>query len=113
VEDLILSDYVGSGSSDDGGKRVVGVGASNSGQCQTVTGVVTEDGDVVHAGAVVLTTGTFLRGMIQLGMQDIPAGRRGDEPAVGLALTLERVRAATLISPTASFLRNICPLCFS
>ena len=54
-------------------------------------GVVCADGSEVRAAAVVLTTGTFLRGMIHRGEEQIPAGRVGEEPAVGLALTLERL----------------------
>ena len=40
---------------------------------------------------MVLTTGTFLRGLIHIGERQIPAGRVGDAPATGLALTLERL----------------------
>src|SRR3972149_2578867 len=43
------------------------------------------------AGAVVLTTGTFLRGLIHMGDRKVPAGRVGDAPAVGLALCLDRL----------------------
>ncbi|HEX5077788.1 MAG TPA: tRNA uridine-5-carboxymethylaminomethyl(34) synthesis enzyme MnmG [Geminicoccaceae bacterium] len=53
-------------------------------------GVLTEDGRVWPAGAVVLTTGTFLRGEIHLGLERWPAGRIGDAPAVRLAQSLER-----------------------
>ncbi len=56
-----------------------------------VTGVVLGDGTVIGAKAVVITTGTFLRGCINLGTKVTPAGRRGEGPAVGLALTLERL----------------------
>jgi tRNA uridine 5-carboxymethylaminomethyl modification enzyme len=45
----------------------------------------------VAAGAVVLTTGTFLRGLIHIGEQRTPAGRVGEAPAVGLSATLERL----------------------
>ena len=45
----------------------------------------------VTADAVVLTTGTFLRGCINFGTQSFPAGRMGDKPALGLALTLEKL----------------------
>jgi len=55
-----------------------------------VEGVVLADGDVILAGAVVLTTGTFLRGLIHIGDQKIPAGRLGENPAQGLSDTLER-----------------------
>ncbi|NQW09737.1 MAG: tRNA uridine-5-carboxymethylaminomethyl(34) synthesis enzyme MnmG [Alphaproteobacteria bacterium] len=64
VEDLLLSD----------------------GRC---TGVVVADGGERPAAAVVLTTGTFLRGEIHRGEERIAAGRIGDAPAVGLALRLE------------------------
>ena len=52
-------------------------------------------GGLIRAGAVVLTTGTFLRGLIHLGMQTFPAGRVGDPRAVGLAYTLRRLNFAT------------------
>jgi tRNA uridine 5-carboxymethylaminomethyl modification enzyme len=48
------------------------------------------DGRIFGAGAVVLTTGTFLRGLIHIGEQQTPAGRVGEEPALGLSRTLER-----------------------
>jgi tRNA uridine 5-carboxymethylaminomethyl modification enzyme len=49
------------------------------------------DGREFQAGAVVLTTGTFLRGLIHIGERQIPAGRMGEGPALGLSATLERV----------------------
>ncbi len=55
-----------------------------------VAGVVIEGGEEIAAGRVILTTGTFLRGLIHIGERQIPAGRVGDAPSVGLALTLER-----------------------
>jgi len=56
----------------------------------TVTGIVTEAGEDIRAGRVVLTTGTFLRGLIHIGERHIPAGRADEEPTVGLAETLDR-----------------------
>jgi tRNA uridine 5-carboxymethylaminomethyl modification enzyme len=56
-----------------------------------VRGVVLADGSEMTAGAVVLTTGTFLRGMIHMGEQQIPAGRVGDAPSLGLSETLMRL----------------------
>ena len=56
-----------------------------------VRGVVLGDGALIPAPQVVLTTGTFLRGLIHIGERQIPAGRVGDAPATGLALTLERL----------------------
>ena len=50
-----------------------------------VTGVVGASGDTHAAGRVVLTTGTFLKGVIHQGEQRIPAGRIGDAPAIGLS----------------------------
>ena len=48
-------------------------------------GIVTASGRVLHAGAVVITTGTFLKGIIHLGETRIPAGRVGEQPAVRLS----------------------------
>ena len=53
-----------------------------------VVGVVTGEGVELRAGAVVLTTGTFLNGMIHKGDQRIPAGRHGEAPSTGLATDL-------------------------
>jgi tRNA uridine 5-carboxymethylaminomethyl modification enzyme len=50
-----------------------------------VVGVVTDNGQSLRAGAVVLTTGTFLRGLIHLGEKKIPAGRHGEAPALGVS----------------------------
>jgi tRNA uridine 5-carboxymethylaminomethyl modification enzyme len=55
-----------------------------------VTGIVLGDGREFVTGAVVLTTGTFLRGLIHVGERQIPAGRVGEAPAIGLSKTLER-----------------------
>lgn len=73
AEDLIL---------DDNNAEVIGVVAGTG-----------ENGAMEEIGckAVVLTTGTFLRGLIHRGEEKIPAGRVGEEPAVGLALTLEKL----------------------
>jgi len=50
-----------------------------------VNGVLTADGRSISAGAVVLTTGTFLRGLIHIGERKIPAGRINEAPALGLS----------------------------
>ena len=50
-----------------------------------VSGVKLADGRTISAGAVVLTTGTFLRGLIHIGERQIPAGRVGEAPALGLS----------------------------
>ncbi len=56
-----------------------------------VSGVVTADGAEIKAAAVVITTGTFLRGVIHLGNQKTAAGRVGEAPAIGLAECIERL----------------------
>ena len=55
-----------------------------------VAAVVTAKGNVIRAASVVLTTGTFLRGLIHVGEEKIPAGRVNEAPALGLSKTLER-----------------------
>jgi len=55
-----------------------------------VTGAVDELGMEHHAGAVILTTGTFLGGLIHVGEKQIPAGRAGDVPVQGLTDELYR-----------------------
>ena len=56
-----------------------------------VQGVRTLDGREFTARAVVITTGTFLRGVIHRGEEQIPAGRIGEKPAIGLAETIEHL----------------------
>ena len=56
-----------------------------------LAGVVLADGRQVCAGAVVLTTGTFLGGLIHIGEEQVPAGRVGEAPALGLSRTLHRL----------------------
>jgi tRNA uridine 5-carboxymethylaminomethyl modification enzyme len=53
-----------------------------------IAGVRLSDGREISCGAVVLTTGTFLRGLIHIGEQQIPAGRAGEAPSIGLSRTL-------------------------
>jgi len=60
-----------------------------------ISGVKVKGRGTVRGGAVVLTTGTFLRGLIHLGTETFPAGRVGDPRAVGLAYTLRRLNFAT------------------
>jgi len=67
-----------------------------------VAGVLTGDGRALSTGAVVLTTGTFLNGLIHMGEQKIPAGRAGEAPALklsdrlyALGLKLGRLKTGT------------------
>lgn len=54
-----------------------------------VTGMVCADGRVIHCGAVVVTSGTFLRGVIHIGHRQEQAGRIGERPAALLGARLE------------------------
>ena len=56
-----------------------------------VVGVLTAAGETLAAGRVILTTGTFLRGLIHIGEEKIPAGRVGEAPSLGLSATLARL----------------------
>src|SRR6478735_4460025 len=55
-----------------------------------VTGIRLGDGRELSAAAVVITTGTFLRGLIHLGERNWPAGRVGESPAMGLSKSFEQ-----------------------
>lgn len=56
-----------------------------------ISGVVLADGREFACGAAVLTTGTFLNGLIHIGSRTIPAGRMGEDPSLGLSGTLTRL----------------------
>jgi tRNA uridine 5-carboxymethylaminomethyl modification enzyme len=55
-----------------------------------LTGVVLGDGQTLSCAAVVLTTGTFLRGLIHIGERKFPAGRMNEQASMGLSETLKR-----------------------
>jgi tRNA uridine 5-carboxymethylaminomethyl modification enzyme len=56
-----------------------------AGETPAVQGVTTQDGRSFRAPRIVLTTGTFLKGVIHIGDKRIPAGRHGEAPAIGLS----------------------------
>lgn len=56
-----------------------------------VSGIITQSGETIHAPKVVLTTGTFLDGLIHIGEIKIKAGRVGEQPSIGLSNTLKRL----------------------
>ena len=58
----------------------------------SVAGVRTQIGIVFRARTVVLTTGTFLAGLIHVGLENFQAGRMGDPPAVSLAARLRELQ---------------------
>ncbi|BET36862.1 tRNA uridine-5-carboxymethylaminomethyl(34) synthesis enzyme MnmG [Wolbachia pipientis] len=55
-----------------------------------IKAVITDSGERILTSRVVLTTGTFLRGVIHIGEQTTPSGRMGDKPAIELANTLKK-----------------------
>ncbi|MGL9757712.1 MAG: tRNA uridine-5-carboxymethylaminomethyl(34) synthesis enzyme MnmG [Wolbachia sp.] len=63
---------------------------SNSNEESCIKAVITSSGEHILASKVVLTTGTFLQGVIHIGEQATPSGRMGDKPAVELANTLQK-----------------------
>lgn len=62
---------------------------NDKGECE---GVVCNPIGDIHAGSVVITTGTFLGGMIHRGEEQIPAGRVGESPSIKLAQTFRRLK---------------------
>lgn len=58
---------------------------------KVLRGISTKQSREIHSKCVVITTGTFLRGQINIGLEVRPAGRIGDEPAIGLAKSLESI----------------------
>ena len=56
-----------------------------------ITALVLTDGRVLNTGALILTTGTFLSGLIHIGERKIPAGRMGENPSLGLPKTFARL----------------------
>ncbi len=61
------------------------------GEKRSVSGIELADGRVINCRAIVLTSGTFLRGLIHIGDKKIPAGRSGEAPALGLSESLEEI----------------------
>lgn len=55
-------------------------------------GIIDNQGNVIQSKATVITTGTFLRGVICVGSKSYPAGRLGDKPTIKLAETIERLQ---------------------
>ena len=71
-------------------------------QDDIITGITLADGSEISAPSVILTTGTFLRGVIHIGDVSKPGGRMGDRPSVKLAerldsfdLALKRLKTGT------------------
>ena len=71
--------------------EVVDLVLEEGGEEKSVRGVRLRDGRTVLAGAVVITTGTFLNGLIHCGEERYPAGRSGEPPSVLLGESLKRL----------------------
>ena len=56
-----------------------------------IEGVTTQSGEAIRAPKVILTTGTFLNGLIHIGEKQVRAGRVGEQPSLGLSQTLKRL----------------------
>jgi tRNA uridine 5-carboxymethylaminomethyl modification enzyme len=81
---------------------VVGLHVVETATGRRAAGVITRTGEVLHARAVILTTGTFLGGLLHRGPDRLPGGRAGEAPAAGLSsslaahgLTLGRLKTGT------------------
>src|SRR5579884_1898687 len=90
VADVVMQDGPSASPQDD---NVVepGVESKSPTPSLKITGVKLRDGRIVHAGAVVITTGTFLNGLIHCGEENYPAGRSGEPPSVLLGEALKRL----------------------
>ena len=56
----------------------------------TITGFITKSGKKVKTSKLILTTGTFLNGLIHVGDKKTPAGRYNEKPTTGLSEQLEK-----------------------
>ncbi|KAM3160373.1 Mitochondrial Translation Optimization [Lachancea thermotolerans] len=70
-------------------RQVAGEGKDSHQKHSTVVGVILEDGTLLKASKVVITTGTFLSAEIHIGAKSIPAGRIGEGASYGLSKTLD------------------------
>ena len=57
----------------------------------SIRGIVSAEGEEISAAAVIITTGTFLQGLIHIGEEKISAGRFGEKPSIGLSNTLKNI----------------------
>ena len=56
-----------------------------------IAGVLLENGEQINCKSVIITTGTFLRAKINIGLESRPAGRLDDKPSIELACSLEKI----------------------
>lgn len=57
----------------------------------SVTGVVTKEGIIYRCRALILSSGTFMRGLLHIGEKNYAGGRAGDQPSMGLSASLEKM----------------------
>ncbi len=87
VSDLIVDDGPARGES----ARGAGMREGGGSRDRRLRAVVLADGRILQTAAAVVTTGTFLRGLLHVGLRSRPGGRIHEKPAVGLSRTLERL----------------------
>jgi len=63
---------------------------------EQIKGVVTRDGSRIKADSVILTPGTFLNGLIHIGLEHYSAGRANEPPATELAASLKSCRSQSI-----------------
>ncbi len=68
------------------GRKAIGI--------STASGASTSSGDEFHSSAVIITTGTFLKGLIHMGLENTPSGRVGEDPASSLSDSLRELGLA-------------------
>jgi tRNA uridine 5-carboxymethylaminomethyl modification enzyme len=88
VADLIIEGYVGTAAP---GCPAAEVAAESTANDRTIRGIRLRDGRTVGAEAVIITTGTFLNGLIHCGEQQFPAGRSGEPAAILLGESLKQL----------------------
>ena len=84
MQDILLN-YPNLDVMEDGAEDIV------QGKDGVITGVLTTSSKVINCKAVIITAGTFLRGVIHSGTKQTPAGRVGEAPSIGLAESLEKL----------------------
>ena len=91
IKQAEVADLIVEGSAEHVGTAALGCAAEPSSADRICRGVRLRDGRTVGASAVIITTGTFLNGLIHCGEQQYPAGRSGEPPAVLLGEALKKL----------------------
>jgi tRNA uridine 5-carboxymethylaminomethyl modification enzyme len=91
LDDVILDDVILDGPASAGSELPVSADSADQKARRRVRGILLRDGRRVSAEAVIITTGTFLNGLIHCGEQQYPAGRSGEPAAVLLGEALKKL----------------------